>query len=194
MIQQMLAIWSLFPLSFLNPLCTSWGSQFTYYQSLSWKILRNYFASLWNECNCEVVWNFFGIALLCIGRKLTFSSPVATEFSKFVGILSAAIFLVLQTLCQPDLIPWIYLSLPLYNCKGSDVNYTWVVFPIFFNLSLNFAIRSSWWEPQSAWSCFCWMYRASPSLAAKNIISLISILTIWWCPCVESSHVARRRC
>ena len=26
-----------------------------------------------------------------------------------------------------------------------------------------------------------------PSLAAKNIINLISVLTIWWCSCVESS-------
>ena len=34
-----------------------------------------------------------------------------------------------------------------------------------------------------------WLYRASSSLAAKNIINLISALTIWWCPCVESSLV-----
>ena len=40
-------------------------------------------------------------------------------------------------------------------------------------------------------SCFCWLYRASPSLAAKNIISLILVLTIWWCPCVESCVVGR---
>ena len=32
-----------------------------------------------------------------------------------------------------------------------------------------------------------WTDRASPSSATKNIISLISVLTIWWCPCVESS-------
>ena len=38
----------------------------------------------------------------------------------------------------------------------------------------------------SSRSCFCWLYRVSPSLAAKNIISLISVLTIWWCPCAES--------
>ena len=36
---------------------------------------------------------------------------------------------------------------------------------------------------------FCWLHRASPSLAAKNIINLISVLTLWWCPCVESSLV-----
>ena len=41
----------------------------------------------------------------------------------------------------------------------------------------------------SAWCSFCWLYRASPFLAAMNIINLISVLTIWWCPCVESSLV-----
>ena len=45
------------------------------------------------------------------------------------------------------------------------------------------------WATVSSWSCFCWLYRASPSLAAKNIINLISVLTIWWCPCIESSLV-----
>ena len=56
-------------------------------------------------------------------------------------------------------------------------------------IAINLAIRSSWSEPVSSWSCFCWLYRASPSLAAKKMISLISVLTIWWCPCVESSLV-----
>ena len=45
------------------------------------------------------------------------------------------------------------------------------------------------WATVSSRSCFCWLYRASPSLAAKNIINLISVSTIWWCPCVESSLV-----
>ena len=45
------------------------------------------------------------------------------------------------------------------------------------------------WATVSSRSCFCWLYRVSPSLAAKNIINLISVLTIWWCPCVESSLV-----
>ena len=34
-----------------------------------------------------------------------------------------------------------------------------------------------------------WLYRASSTFAAENIINLISVLTIWWCPCVESSLV-----
>ena len=52
-----------------------------------------------------------------------------------------------------DLILWIYFSLPLYNRKGilfrSYLNGL-VVFPTFFNISLNLAIRSSWSEPHSA--------------------------------------------
>ena len=45
------------------------------------------------------------------------------------------------------------------------------------------------WATVSFWSCFCWLYRASASLAAKNIINLISILTIWWCPCALMKEI-----
>ena len=45
------------------------------------------------------------------------------------------------------------------------------------------------WATVSSQSCFCCLFNASPSLAAKNIINLILVLTIWWCPCVESSLV-----
>ena len=46
------------------------------------------------------------------------------------------------------------------------------------------------WAKVSSQSYLCWLYRASPPLAAKKIINLISVLTIWWCPCVESSLVS----
>ena len=45
------------------------------------------------------------------------------------------------------------------------------------------------WAIVSSQSYFCWLYRASPSSAAKNVINWILILVIWWCPCVESSPV-----
>ena len=68
MIQQMLAIWPLVPLPFLNPAWTSRSSWFTYYQSLAWRILSIIlafeFASMWDEWNSEVVWTLFGIAFL----------------------------------------------------------------------------------------------------------------------------------
>ena len=31
--------------------------------------LEHYFASVWDECNCAIVWTFFGIALLWTGIK-----------------------------------------------------------------------------------------------------------------------------
>ena len=34
--------------------------------------------------------------------------------------------IVHQALCLPDLIPWIYFSLPLYNRKGFDLGHTWM--------------------------------------------------------------------
>ena len=63
-----------------------------------------------------------------------------------------------------------------------------VVFSTFFKsefISKKFMI----WATVSSWSCFSWLCRASQSLAAKNIINLILVLTIWWCPCVETSLV-----
>ena len=62
MIQWMLAIWSLVPLPFLNPAWTCGSSWFTYCWSL--ENFEHYFTSVWDECNCAVVWAFFGIAFL----------------------------------------------------------------------------------------------------------------------------------
>ena len=58
------AIWSLVRLPFLNPAGTSGSSQFMYSWSLAWRIFECNFASLGDECNCAVVWTFFGIAFL----------------------------------------------------------------------------------------------------------------------------------
>ena len=64
-IQQMLGIWSLVPLPFLNPAWTSGNSTwFIYCWSLAWRILSIILLSVWDECNYVVVWTFFGIALL----------------------------------------------------------------------------------------------------------------------------------
>ena len=53
---------------------------------------EHYFTSMWDECNCAVVWVFFIIVFLELEWKLIFSSPVVTaEFSKFPGILNTAL-------------------------------------------------------------------------------------------------------
>ena len=46
---------------------------------------KHYFASMWGECNCAVVWAFLGIAFLWNGTVTT------AEYSRFAGILSAAL-------------------------------------------------------------------------------------------------------
>ena len=63
MIQQMLAFWSLVLLPFLNPAWTSGSSRFTLLKP-GLENFKHYFASVWDECNCAVVWAFFGIAFL----------------------------------------------------------------------------------------------------------------------------------
>ena len=95
-----------------------------------------------------------------------------------------------------DLIPRICFSLPLYNHKGFDLDHTWIAsdFPYFLQLKSEFGNKEfmiwAWsTRPVSSWFCFCWLYRTFPPLAAKNIINLISVLTIWWCPSIESSLV-----
>ena len=60
MIQRMLAIWSLVPLPFLKPAWT----KFTVHVLLKPGLenFEDYFACVWDECSCTVVWAFFGIA------------------------------------------------------------------------------------------------------------------------------------
>ena len=93
MIQQRLALWSLVPLSFLNPAWT-FGSSLTVHVLLKPGLenFEHYFASMWDECNCAVVWAFFGIAFLRDWNE-NWPFPVCGHywFSKFAGILSVAL-------------------------------------------------------------------------------------------------------
>ena len=62
-----------------------------------------------------------------------------------------------------DLIPWIYLALPLYNCKGFDLCHI-CGFPHFIQFKLHFTINSSLSGPQSA-----------PSLVFADCIELLHL-------------------
>ena len=92
MIQQMLAIWSLVLLPFLNPAWTSGSSWFTYCWCLACRILSIALlvCEMMQLCgSLSILWHCFSLGL---EWKVTFSSPVATaEFSKCAGILSAAL-------------------------------------------------------------------------------------------------------
>ena len=90
---------------------------------------------------------------------------------------------------RQDLTPWIYLSLSLYNRKGFDLPEWSSGFPYFLQFKSGFGNKEFMSEPRSAPGLLCWMLRASLSSPVKNIINLILVLTIWWCPSVESSLV-----
>jgi len=71
---------------------------------------EHYFTSVWDNCNCVVVWAFFWHCLsLGLEWKVPFSNPVATaEFSKFAGMLSA-------TLSQHHLLGFEIAQLKFYH-------------------------------------------------------------------------------
>ena len=50
------------------------------------------------------------------------------------------------------------------------------------------------WATVGSWSCFCWLYRASPSLAAKNIINLVCVDHLVMSMCRVFSCVVGRGC
>ena len=58
MIQWMLEIWSLVPLPFVKPAWTSGSSLL----KPGLENFEHYFTNVWDECNCVVIWAFFGIA------------------------------------------------------------------------------------------------------------------------------------
>ena len=94
--------------------------------------------------------------------------------------------IVLKALCPSDIIPWIchFHYIVIRVPKWS------IFFPYFLQFKSQFGNKEFMiWAPVSYWSCVSWLYRASPSSTAKNKINLISVLTIWWWPCVELSLV-----
>ena len=152
---------------------------------------EHYFASVWDECSCAVIWTFVGIAFLWDWNE---NSPFPWCWSWSLPPVQChePLSIVLLALYLSDLIPWIYLSLPLYKCKRFDLGHTWMAY--FLQFKSEFCNKEFMiWATVSSQSCFRWLYRASPSSAAKNIFNLISVITIWWCPCVESSLVCWNR-
>ena len=68
---------------FLNPAWTYGISQFMYCSRLAW---RNYFGSMWDECNCVALEHSFKSPFLGIARKMTF--PVLWPLLSFPHVLT----------------------------------------------------------------------------------------------------------
>ena len=125
------------------------------------KALLSPFAILWNSAFRWAYLSFFPLPFTSFFPQLFASSDNQFALLRlfFLGVVlvtaSCTVVqtssVVLQALCLPDLVPWVCLLPPLCNHRG------WIQaipewpsgFPYFFSLSLNFAIRSWWSEPQS---------------------------------------------
>ena len=132
--------------------------------SLHWsprKAFLSLLAVLWNSAFNGYIFPFL-LCLLCLFFSQPFVSPPQTTILPFCISFPwgwswslppiechEPPSIVLQALCLSDLIPWIYLSFPLFHHTVLFKSYLngLVVFPTFFSLSLNLAIRSSWSEP-----------------------------------------------
>ena len=107
MIQQMLAIWSLVPLPFLNPACRS-GS---FRLKPKFKGFEHYLASMWNELNSVVVWTFFDIAFLAlrtpwtVWKSMTFEKVKKHVIKHYVNMI---------WFCQD----FVYMCEYMHICKG----------------------------------------------------------------------------
>ena len=101
--------------AFLSLLAIFWHSAFKcVYLSFSPVPLASLFFSAICKAsseNCFAFLQFFFLGMVLIPASCTMSLTSAHSSS---GTLS-------------DLIPWIYFSLPLYNCKWFDLGHTWMV-------------------------------------------------------------------
>ena len=139
-------------------LCSPWGRKES--DTTEWETLRKAFLSLlailWNAA---FRWVHLSFSPLPLASQQFVKPPQTTIFYFlhffFLGMVSSTVSQISihsSSGTLSDLIPWICLSLPLYNHKRFDFQVIpeWSSGFPHFNLNLNFGIRSSWCEPQSA--------------------------------------------
>ena len=177
--------------AFLSLLVVLWNSGFKW-EYISFSPLP--FTSLLFTVICKAfsgnhfsILHFFSLGIVLITASCTVPWTSASCTVPWTSARSSS-----DTLS--DLIPWVYLSLSLYNCKGFDLGHT-SGFPYFLQFMSEFYNKGvNDWDIVGSRSYFCWLYRAAPSLGAKNIIIMILVLTVWWCLYLESCVVGENVC
>ena len=135
MIQQVLAVWSLIPLPFLNPACTSGNFRFTYCWSLPWRVLSMtllaremsallYLNILWHHPTSASVrpTPFLSycahlcmklplVSVIFLKRCLVFHILLFSSISLHCSLRKA--FLSLISILWESGFSWVYLSFPL---------------------------------------------------------------------------------
>ena len=87
MIERTLAVWSLVPLPFSKSSLNIWKFMVHVLLKPDLEDFEYYFASMWDDCNCAVVWTFFGIALLWDWNK-NWPFPVLWPLLSFPNLLA----------------------------------------------------------------------------------------------------------
>ena len=101
------------------------------------KTFLSLLAILWHSAFKWVYLSFFFCLLLLFFSELFVRSPqtilpfcISFSWGWFWPLPPVqcykSLFTLLQALFLSDLIPWLYLSFPLYNCKGLDLGLTWM--------------------------------------------------------------------
>ena len=106
---------------------------------------EHYFASMWNECNCPVVWTFFGIVLLWDWNE-NWPFPVLWPLLSFPNLLAYwvqhfnSIFGIWNSSAEIPLLPLALLVLMLpkaYLTLHSRMSGSkWVIIPLWLSVSL----------------------------------------------------------
>ena len=177
MIQQMLAIWSLFPLPFLNP---GWPSEISVHVLLKPGLenFEHYFASVWDEYNCAVVWAFFGIGMktdlfLSFGHCWIFQICWHFECSTFIAS-SFRIWNSPTGIPSPPLALFIVMLSKAHLTSHSRMSGSrWVITPSWL---------SGWWRSfcysSSVYSCHLFLI-SSASVRSIPFLSVIMLIFAW---------------
>ena len=134
-------------------------------------------------------WKVPLVTLIFLKRSLLFTIQLFSSFS--LHCLLKRGFLSLLVLLWNSAFKWVSVT-SVHNHMGFNLGHNWIFycFHHFLQFKSEFCNKGFLiWASIKSLSCVCWLYRASPSSATKNIINLILVLTIWWCSCVESSLV-----
>ena len=109
---------------------------------LHWSLRKTFLSLLTILWNSALKWIYLCFSLVPLA-SLLFSVICKTSSGNHFAFLSFFFWgcswslppvqchkpqsIILQALCLSDLIPWIYLSLPLYDHKGFDLGHAWMV-------------------------------------------------------------------
>ena len=188
MIQQMLAVWLLVPLPFLNPACTSGRSQFMYWWSLAWVILS---ITLLACEMCPMMWKFehsLTLSFFGIGVKTAFPGCHCWVFQIcwHIDLLCTVLLCILSISWSFLLLLSLYCCCPLL-CLSLDEMFLWYFqFSwrdlLFSSISLHCSLKKAFlsllailWN--SAFSC---VY-----LTVSPLLSILSFLQLFVNPPLE---------